>query len=165
MISEEGLEVRVEGITDTGRFEKVYNLRVAENHTYYVGSAAWGFDVWVHNARCSWHSKILRIQLVKSEYLEEKYAAHLVPTGISSRNPIIQSAIQGSRDILNKAKIGLNHSANGFFTNFPNHLGTHTHEFLLDLYSQLEPLAGNRSAIISKLKEISSALKGEGIKF
>lgn len=49
LISEEGLEVRVEGITDTGRFEKVYNLRVAENHTYYVGSAAWGFDVWVHN--------------------------------------------------------------------------------------------------------------------
>ena len=55
MISEEGLEVRVEGITDTGRFEKVYNLRVADNHTYYVGSAAWGFDVWVHNTCAGIH--------------------------------------------------------------------------------------------------------------
>lgn len=59
LISEEGLEVRVEGITDTGSFEKVYNLRVAENHTYYVGSAAWGFDVWVHNAKCS---KVLHLE-------------------------------------------------------------------------------------------------------
>ena len=55
LISEEGLEVRVEGITDTGRFEKVFNLRIAENHTYYVGSAAWGFDVWVHNSCAGIH--------------------------------------------------------------------------------------------------------------
>jgi hypothetical protein len=28
----------------------VYNLRVADFHTYFVGSSLWGFDVWVHNA-------------------------------------------------------------------------------------------------------------------
>ena len=27
----------------------VYNLRVAEDHTYFVGRAAWGFSLWVHN--------------------------------------------------------------------------------------------------------------------
>jgi len=30
--------------------ETVYNLRVAEHHTYFVGSEAWGFSVWAHNA-------------------------------------------------------------------------------------------------------------------
>jgi hypothetical protein len=28
----------------------VYNLRVADHHTYFVGDEGWGFDVWVHNA-------------------------------------------------------------------------------------------------------------------
>jgi hypothetical protein len=32
------------------RLTPVYNLRVAEDHTYFVGEAAWGFSVWVHNA-------------------------------------------------------------------------------------------------------------------
>jgi hypothetical protein len=27
----------------------VYNLRIAEYHTYFVGSAEWGFSVWTHN--------------------------------------------------------------------------------------------------------------------
>jgi hypothetical protein len=28
----------------------VYNMRVAEDHTYFVGSPLWGFTVWAHNA-------------------------------------------------------------------------------------------------------------------
>ena len=28
----------------------VYNLRIEEYHTYFVGSAEWGFSVWAHNA-------------------------------------------------------------------------------------------------------------------
>ncbi|MEM4725183.1 MAG: polymorphic toxin-type HINT domain-containing protein, partial [Candidatus Hadarchaeum sp.] len=42
----------VEGIRDTGREEVVYNCRVAEYHTYFVGDESWGFSVWAHNARC-----------------------------------------------------------------------------------------------------------------
>jgi hypothetical protein len=30
--------------------EPVYNLRVADYRTYFVGAAEWGFAVWVHNA-------------------------------------------------------------------------------------------------------------------
>jgi hypothetical protein len=29
---------------------KVYNLRVADWHTYFVGCDEWGFSVWAHNA-------------------------------------------------------------------------------------------------------------------
>ena len=30
--------------------ETVYNFRVANCHTYFVGCAEWGFSVWAHNA-------------------------------------------------------------------------------------------------------------------
>ncbi len=32
-----------------GAVAPVYNFQVSDFHTYYVGSPAWGFDVWVHN--------------------------------------------------------------------------------------------------------------------
>jgi hypothetical protein len=41
--------VEVEDVLDTGEYERVYNLRVADYHTYFVGSAEWGFSVWAHN--------------------------------------------------------------------------------------------------------------------
>src|SRR5262249_38908229 len=43
----------VEELFDTREFEPVYNLRVAEYHTYFVGSRGWGFSVWAHNAVCT----------------------------------------------------------------------------------------------------------------
>jgi hypothetical protein len=39
----------VEMTENTGKVETVYNFRVADYHTYFVGSAEWGFSVWVHN--------------------------------------------------------------------------------------------------------------------
>ncbi len=40
----------VDSVRMTERHESVYNLRVAEDHTYFVGDADWGFSLWVHNA-------------------------------------------------------------------------------------------------------------------
>lgn len=45
--------VPVKSVEDTGRYETVYNLRVAEHHTYFVGAPEWGFAVWAHNADCA----------------------------------------------------------------------------------------------------------------
>lgn len=39
----------VDKIVQTGMSEKVYNLSVADHKTYFVGSDAWEFAVWVHN--------------------------------------------------------------------------------------------------------------------
>jgi len=41
--------VEVKKVMDTGRTEIVYNLRVEDYHTYFVGSEEWGFAVWAHN--------------------------------------------------------------------------------------------------------------------
>jgi hypothetical protein len=39
----------VSEVVDTGALETVYNLRVADFHTYFVGCDEWGFSVWAHN--------------------------------------------------------------------------------------------------------------------
>ncbi len=49
LLSEGGEWLVVEGIRDTGDFAPVYNFRVAEDHTYFVGCDEWGFAVWAHN--------------------------------------------------------------------------------------------------------------------
>ncbi len=36
-------------VFDTEQWETVYNLRVADFHTYFVGEEAWGFSAWAHN--------------------------------------------------------------------------------------------------------------------
>lgn len=39
----------VEALEDTEQWEAVYNCRVAEWHTYFVGREEWGFSLWAHN--------------------------------------------------------------------------------------------------------------------
>ncbi len=39
----------IEETFDTGEWEDVYNLRVADSHTYFVGMEDWGWSVWAHN--------------------------------------------------------------------------------------------------------------------
>ena len=49
LVSHDGQEVIVEGIAPSGEWEAVYNLRVADWHTYFVGDVGWGWSVWAHN--------------------------------------------------------------------------------------------------------------------
>lgn len=39
----------VEGVVQTEESVPVFNLRVADHHTYFVGEKDWGFAVWTHN--------------------------------------------------------------------------------------------------------------------
>ncbi len=39
----------VHAVRDSGQVETVYNWRVADFHTYFVGGEQWGFSVWAHN--------------------------------------------------------------------------------------------------------------------
>jgi len=48
--SHDGQWKAVEFVTEGEGPVPVYNLRVAEHHTYFVGSREWGFSVWAHNA-------------------------------------------------------------------------------------------------------------------
>jgi hypothetical protein len=48
--SHDGNAMAVEGVWNTGETVRVYNLQIAEYHTYFVGTSEWGFSVWAHNA-------------------------------------------------------------------------------------------------------------------
>jgi hypothetical protein len=50
LISHDGELVQVDAVHNTDEVTTVYNLRVADHHTYFVGGTIWGWDVWVHNA-------------------------------------------------------------------------------------------------------------------
>jgi hypothetical protein len=52
LLSHDDQLVRVVDVEDTGEYATVYNLRVADYHTYFVGGEDWGFSVWAHNLNC-----------------------------------------------------------------------------------------------------------------
>jgi hypothetical protein len=45
----------VEGVAVSGEVVTVYNWRVAEFHTYFVGGDDWAFAVWAHNSDNYWN--------------------------------------------------------------------------------------------------------------
>jgi hypothetical protein len=47
--SHDGQCIPVEVVTDSREVTTVYNFRVDEYHTFYVGKPEWGFSIWVHN--------------------------------------------------------------------------------------------------------------------
>ena len=59
LVGHDGKLVQIESIGSKGEVTTVYNLRVADFHTYFVGGGLWGFDVWVHNA--SYYNASLRV--------------------------------------------------------------------------------------------------------
>jgi Pretoxin HINT domain len=48
--SHDGHWTPVEAVTDSKELTTVYNVRVADCHTYFVGGEEWGFSVWAHNS-------------------------------------------------------------------------------------------------------------------
>ncbi len=53
LVSHAGRLLAIAAIRVTDQIANVYNMRVADYHTYFVGGAEWGWDVWAHNARCT----------------------------------------------------------------------------------------------------------------
>jgi hypothetical protein len=49
VLTSDGTTVAVEEVFDTGEWLPVYNLRVADHHTYFVGGDDWGWNAWAHN--------------------------------------------------------------------------------------------------------------------
>ena len=158
--SHDGQSIPLDYMCGTEKEETVYNLRVADYHTYFVGKPEWGFSVWAHNASCD--ARELASDLEKKfrpRSLGEQ-AAHAVPTGVfSGRKPLVQQAVKGMQAILKRAKIGINSAKNGFWAK-AGHRGTHTNDFLIDLYKSLAKAEGKGKvaetleSIVDKLRNV-----------
>jgi hypothetical protein len=68
--SHDGHWVAVEDLFDTGEYQVVYNLRVGECHTYFVGATEWGFGLWAHNDYDQWrtHYKFQCTEVLQNYY-------------------------------------------------------------------------------------------------
>ena len=58
LVDSQGRPIAIDAIRVTDRLITVYNLRVADFHTYFVGGKLWQFDAWVH-CSASQHSALL----------------------------------------------------------------------------------------------------------
>jgi hypothetical protein len=74
----------VEAVENTGIWSTVYNIRVADYHTYFVGTPEWGFAAWAHNADCAEQMAALRgiekrlaEMSLHQNFLLKKSAAHI----------------------------------------------------------------------------------------
>ncbi len=52
LLSHDGQQRAIQGLSEADSVATVYNLRVADYHTYFVGCQEWGFSVWAHNVDC-----------------------------------------------------------------------------------------------------------------
>src|SRR5262249_8149112 len=50
----------------------VYNLRIADFHTYFVGSEEWSFSVWAHNSYVGWEATLAEAD-VSGSAAKDKY--------------------------------------------------------------------------------------------
>ena len=90
----------VEDVAETQRVATVYNMRVADFHTYFVGGEDWGFSVWAHNAFCEFdidrygnfnskenaHDDLAGHELLQNAWLKANGQATKRGTGSASRN-------------------------------------------------------------------------------
>jgi hypothetical protein len=58
--SDDGAWTPVEGVGPSGEESVVYNLRVSNHQTYFVGATGWGFSVWAHNTCAGDHHFVPR---------------------------------------------------------------------------------------------------------
>jgi hypothetical protein len=66
----------VEELVFTDTIGRVYNLRVADFHTYFVGDKAWRFSLWAHNADLTYSQK----EQIARDWIESKNQQAANPT-------------------------------------------------------------------------------------
>jgi hypothetical protein len=59
----------VEAVERGEVYQTLYNLKVSEYHTYFVGSEEWGFSVWSHNLNCT--PEELTVELKRAKVIPE----------------------------------------------------------------------------------------------
>ncbi len=92
LVGHDNQAIIVDEVFDTGEYEVVYNLQIADHHTYFVGRKEWGFSVWSHNAECA-----ILIQDGNKFLLKSKVDGKLLKEG--SKTEVIDFAKANGHDI------------------------------------------------------------------
>ena len=80
LVAHSGQLVRIDSVSPLAEITTVYNFRVADHHTYFVGSDEWGFSVWAHNAYAAGVKDGLR-QRLRQGGLDDATIEHIIAKG------------------------------------------------------------------------------------
>lgn len=107
----------VDAIEDTGRWETVYNFRIADFHTYFVGCAEWGIAVWAHNA-CDEAHNAMNYERYKKSLAAEEIANPGDPMKgkVVFVDPVGGTTLQGQNMIREAVALGNLAEQNGFLS-------------------------------------------------
>jgi hypothetical protein len=95
LLCEDGTWVPIEDLFDTGEYETVYNLRVKDFHTYFVGCDEWGFSVWAHNASREYYNVLTKSGVDREP---AKAAAALIRAGdVEGGKAILRAALNNGK--------------------------------------------------------------------
>jgi hypothetical protein len=67
VLGSKGEWLRITDLLDTKEYEPVYNMRIADYHTYFVGDVGWDWVVWSHNLCWSAAKKRIGKRLLKMQ--------------------------------------------------------------------------------------------------
>ena len=84
LVGRDGGEVAVEGVSETGEWARVYNFRVADHHTYFVGGQEWGCSVWTHNSYATLADRLAAV-------------AKRTPADLAERNRVLSLILKARR--------------------------------------------------------------------
>ena len=131
----------------------VFNMRVAEDHTYFVGSPLWGFSVWAHNSYQD-RKLLTASQGGPPEWMENPHAHHILfQKGVGKEQ---QDMVDAGHKILRHYVIDpVNGIENLVWA--PNIKGQHTKEALKLVVKKLIQLKNNgasRAQVINALQEL-----------
>ena len=92
----------------TDNLETVYNMRVAEDHTYFVGSPLWGFTVWAHNTYSNRPKDYTKMQYYIPRLKEYPASARLSPGEIHALDEnldfVLSKTVPGVRGLIKSGK-------------------------------------------------------------
>ncbi len=164
LLGHDGKLVQIESIGSTGEVTTVYNLRVADFHTYFVGGGLWGFDVWVHNQyNAPSSATVAELGLSKATSRQRLNTAlgSVVGDGKAGHHLLPLEAISDSRTagIVEAAARGgfsMNGSNNGVLLSQLFHRGGHP-KAIERMIRKVSGLSGSDSQIATNLQAILDA--------
>jgi hypothetical protein len=123
--SHDGGWTPVEAVTDSKEFITVYNLRVADHHTYFVGCDEWGFSVWAHNADytaqllltgAQARANLRRALNIVPDAANPTAAHHIIPWGLRNWPGVVGDRIRAAA----RGGFNINGKANGLALPHPH---------------------------------------------
>ncbi len=107
LISHDDQRIEVTQVRSTDEVTTVYNLRVADHHTYFVGGTVWAFDVWVHNASAIYLTDSHSLYRTRSDAFAAAREMHGIPRNLNP-NRVMHlvdpaSAVPRSSNVISEA--------------------------------------------------------------